>query len=171
MNTSMTRRRRVCGGFTLHEMAISTAIMTMVIAGSWNLFTMFQRSYNKTSLLSTSSSGASLGLERMVYGVGDNMGLREAATGSVVIVTNTLPASWTITFNSGNQYFQYTTNTQSIVDQSNKVICGHVVASRIVPSVSQQGATYGCTISVTVVENGGGRSDTNTMATFVQFRN
>jgi hypothetical protein len=160
----------VCGGFTLHEMMISTTIMTIVIVGSWNLFSLFQRSYNETSLLRTASSGASLGLERMVYGVGTNAGLREAATGSVVMVTNTLPASWQITFNGTNQYFRYSTNTQSIVDQSNKAICRHVVASQIVPSIPE-GFTNGCTISVTIVEKGGGRSDTNTMATFVQFRN
>ena len=169
MKPSGIKDRGSPAGFTLHEMAISMLIITMVIAGAWNVFTLFQRSYNETTLMRTAAARGSRGLELMIYGVGTNAGLREASTNNVSITTNA--ASWKITYMGTNLFFQYTTNTQSIVDQSGKTICTNLISSRLVPSVPRTSVTNGCTIALTVVEQGGGRVDTNAMSTFVQFRN
>ncbi len=153
--------RRISDGFTLAEMAISMGICTVVIAGMLSLFVVFLRSYNSTTLMRNISARASTGLERMVYGVGTNAGLREAAAANVVV---TYPSGgWQISYT--NLFFQYTTNTMTITDQSGKVICTNVIASTLTnDSVS-------CRVAVTVSESAGGRAYTNTMSTFVQFRN
>ena len=136
-------------------------IATVVIAGTLTLFTLFLRSYNSTTLMRNTSSRASLALERMVYGVGTNSGLREASTNSVTV---TYPSGgWKIAYT--NLYFQYTVGTSNITDQDGKTICTNVLSSSLSNYVK------GCRIWVTVSESAGGRSYTNTMTSFVQFRN
>jgi prepilin-type N-terminal cleavage/methylation domain-containing protein len=171
MKTSGIKARRFSGGFTLVEMAVSMAILTMVIVGAWDVFTLFQRSYNETTLMRMAAARASLALDRMVYGVSTNPGLREVQSSSVVI---TYPSGgWQIAYT--NIFFQYTTNLQCITwsnstSQSSKFICTNVIASTL--NCTTNGfTTNGCTIAVAVAEKGGGRIDTNTMTTFVEFRN
>ncbi|MGA2220447.1 MAG: prepilin-type N-terminal cleavage/methylation domain-containing protein [Verrucomicrobiia bacterium] len=178
MKPSGIKARRFSGGFTLVEMAVSMAILTMVIVGAWNVFTLFQRSYNETTLMRTAAARASLALDRMVYGVSTNPGLREVQSSSIVI---TYPSGgWKIAytnifFDQSNLFLQYTTNLQCITwsnstSQSSKFICTNVIASTL--NCTTKGfTTNGCAISVTVAEKGGGRIDTNTMTTFVEFRN
>ena len=161
MKTSKRDARRSSGGFTLAEMAVSMGIATVVIAGMLTLFISFLRSYNSTTLMRNTSSRASLALERMVYGIGTNAGLREASTNSVSV---TYPSSgWKIAYT--NLFFQYTVNTSNITDQAGKTICTNVISSSLTNYVR------GCRVWVTVTESAGGRSYTNSMTSFVQFRN
>lgn len=156
------RRRAKSAGDTLVEALISMSIGSVVIAGSLSLFTFFLRSYNMTTLVSNSAWRADFALERMVFGVGTNIGLR-AASASTVTVSQT-STNWTITYNT-NMVFRYTASTGKITDQSNKVICSNLVASSV------NFWTNGCDLSVTVVERGGGKTATNTMSSSVTFRN
>jgi prepilin-type N-terminal cleavage/methylation domain-containing protein len=160
--------RKSASGFTLVEMLISVSILTIVIVGTFNVFVQTIRSYNATSLMSVASKRASLALDRMVVGVGTNYGLREAQAASVV-VTSSGSTSWKVAYSNQSAafYFKYSGGTTNmIVDQSGKVICTNVVSS-----TAATNALGGCQISVTVAEKGGGRIMTNTMSTFVEFRN
>jgi len=161
MNTrGMIIRNSSCG-FTLAEMAVAMAIGSVVIAGMLSLFITFLRSYNSTSLMRDTSAYASTALERMVYGVGTNAGLREAQASSVTV---TYPSSgWQISYT--NLYFRYTPSTMKIIDQAGKNICTNVIYS------AATNYTVGCRIWVTVSESAGGHAATNAMSTFVQFRN
>ncbi|HUI08169.1 MAG TPA: prepilin-type N-terminal cleavage/methylation domain-containing protein [Verrucomicrobiae bacterium] len=148
-------------GFTLAEMAIAMAIGSVVIAGMLSLFVTFLRSYNSTSLMRDTSAYASSALERMVYGVGTNAGLREAQASGVTV---TYPSGgWQISYT--NLYFQYTPSSMKIADQTGKTICTNIIYS------AATNYTVGCRIWVTVSESAGGHSSTNAMSTFVQFRN
>jgi prepilin-type N-terminal cleavage/methylation domain-containing protein len=161
MKTLRTNTRRETDGFTLVEMMVSTAILTVVIAGTLTLFISFLRSYNATTLLRNTSARSSFALERMVYGVGTNMGLREATASDVSV---TYPSGgWKIAYT--NLFFQYTTNTVKITDQSGKTICTNVIYSTV------SNYTTGCRVWVTVAESAGGRTITNAMSSYVQFRN
>ncbi len=155
--------RRSSGGFTLVEMLISVSVLTIVVVGTFNVFVQTIRSYNATTLMRTSATRASLALDRMVYGVGTNNGLREAARASVT-VSNVSSTFWRLSF-TNSAYFQWSSTTKCITDQSGKTIGTNVITS----TLSTNGS--GCTISLSVAESGGGRIITNTMATFVQFRN
>ncbi len=156
---SILRRVR---GFTLVEALVSMSIGSVVIAGSLSLFIFFARSYNATTLVRNTSTKADFALERMVYGVGTNIGLRAASRSTVTLSSTS--TNWTITYNT-NFWFRYTASTGKIINQSSKLICSNVTAS----AVSLY--TNGCDISVTVVESAGGKKSTNTMSSYVAFRN
>jgi prepilin-type N-terminal cleavage/methylation domain-containing protein len=163
MKTRGHNLRKSASGFTLVEMLISVAVLTIVIVGTFNVFVQTLRSFNATTLMRTSAVRASNALDRMVYGVGTNNGLREAAQASVTI-SNVANTYWKIAYTNG-VYFQWSATNKFISDQSGKVIGTNIFAS----TLSTNGS--GCTISLSAVETGGGRIITNTMSTFVQFRN
>lgn len=163
MKIPRTSARKSLGGFTLVEMLISVSIMTIVIVGTFNIFIFYLRSYNATTLMRTSATRASLALDRMVYGVGTNYGLREAPHAGVTI-SNVASTFWKISY-TNNTYFQWSSASRCIIDQTGKKLGTNIVAS----TLSTNGS--GCTISLSVAESGGGRILTNTMSTFVQFRN
>jgi prepilin-type N-terminal cleavage/methylation domain-containing protein len=163
MKTPGMKTRGSTSGFTLVEMLISVAILTIVIVGTFNVFVQNLRSYNATTLMRTSAMRASMALDRMVYGVGTNNGLREVPKASVTI-SNVSSTFWRLSF-TNNAYFQWSGTNKLISDQSGKSIGTNIFAS----TLSTNGS--GCTISLSAVETGGGRIITNTMSTFVQFRN
>ena len=168
MKTSLLTGRRSSSGFTLVEMAVSFAIITIVTIGAFNVFVSFLRSYNSSTLMRTAAGRASTGMERMVYGVGTNCGLREAVAGSVA-VTYSNTTDWTLTYSnavdSAAKYFKYTTSRQMITDWAGKLICTNVISSTATDLAN------GCQITLSVAESGGGRVMTNSVMTFIQFRN
>ena len=143
-------------------------IVTIVTVGVFNVFISFVRSYNTSTLMRTASTRASLGLNRMVYGVGTNIGLREAGSISVA-VTYSNSTDWTLTYSnttdSTAKYFKYTTSKKSITDWAGKTICTNVISSTATDMAN------GCQITLSVAESASGRTLTNSMMTFVQFRN
>jgi Tfp pilus assembly protein PilW len=157
-----TRTLRSSGGFTLVEMCISMGILTLLTVAMFNVFWQVCKTYNETSLMSVTAKQSSMGLERMVYGVGTNDGLREAQASTVT--TTSTSSNWVLSYNTSLS-FTYTTNTHAIVDQSGKCIVSNLVSSTLT------NMTNGVQVSVSVAQSCGGRSLTNTMATFVQFRN
>jgi prepilin-type N-terminal cleavage/methylation domain-containing protein len=163
MKTPGMNTRRAASGFTLVEMLISVAVLTVVIVGTFNVFVQNLRSYNASTLMRTSATRASLALDRMVYGVGTNIGLREVPKASVTI-SNVSSTFWRLSF-TNSAYFQWSSANKCITDQSGKSIGTNIVTSTLGTNGS------GCTISLSVAESGGGRTITNTMTTFVQFRN
>lgn len=168
MKTSLLTGRRSSGGFTLVEVCVALTIVTLVTIGVFNVFLSFVRSYNTSTLMHTASTRASLGLNRMVYGVGTNCGLREAVASSVA-VTYSNTTDWTLTYSnavdSAVKYFKYTTGKKSITDWAGKTICTNVISSTATDLAN------GCQITLSVTESTGGRTMTNSMMTFVQFRN
>ena len=107
-------------------------------------------------------------MDRMVYGVGTNSGLREAVANSVA-VTYSNSTDWTLTYSnavdSAVKYFKYTTSKKLITDWSGKTICTNVISSTATDLAN------GCQITLSVAESASGRTMTNSMMTFVQFRN
>ena len=167
MNPHRSSHGSRAGGFTLVEALVATTIASLVLAGTMVLFITFLRSYRDTTLLSDTSIEASTGLERMVIGVGANLGLREASAKTVVV---SYPSNgWCIALTT-NLYFQYSPATKSITDQKGKTIASGVSTSSL--TYTTKGiVTNGCMISLTVLESGGGRTSSNVMTTYVQFRN
>jgi Tfp pilus assembly protein PilW len=184
MNTTNLNPRRSSDGFTPHrdtagftlaEALVASGIGSFVIAGMLILYLGFLRSYNDTTSLRNTSSHASMALERMVHGVGTNVGLFEASASTVTV---TYPSggwlcSYTNSFSAPPPYFmtfQWTPSTKLITDQSGQIICSGVITSSFT-CTTNSGAINGCNMSVTVAESSGGRSYTNVMNSFLQFRN
>jgi len=175
MNTSRKNIRPSVRGFTLVELMVATVLGSLVVYGSLVLFVTFIRFYNTTTLMRNTASAASLALERMIIGVGTNAGLREA-TAATVIFSNTANG-WLLTYNT-NLFFRYVASTQNITNNSGKLICANVATSSVTFFTGgADGAstniitTNACRISITVAQNAGGDTWTNTFITQVQFRN
>jgi prepilin-type N-terminal cleavage/methylation domain-containing protein len=162
MNVRNKTARRPAGGFTLVEMSMSMAILTLLTVGIFNVFYQVLQAYNETSLMSTTAVQASFALDRMVIGIGTNAGLREAQASTVT--TTSTSTNWQFSYNSGLS-FAYSANNHAIVDQSGNYVVSNLVASTLTNT------TNGVQISVSVAQSCGGRTLTNTMATFVEFRN
>jgi len=166
MNRFVPNTSRSRAGFTLVEMAMSMAIITIITIGLFDVFVFFLRSYNATTLMSTAAGRASSGVERMVYGVGTNIGLREAGSTTVsVTYTNGWVLTYTNLTDSARKSFTYSADKQMITDWAGKLICTNVVSSTVTDY------TTGCQITLAVAETGGGRVITNSVTTFVDFRN
>lgn len=146
-------------------------IGVFVVAGMMELYTGFLWSYRDTTSLRNTSSYASLALERMVHGVSGHAGLLGASASSVTVSN---PSSgWLCAYTNATKLsFQWTPSTKLITDQSGNTICSGVITSSFACTTNASlGVINGCNISVTVSESSGGRSYTNVMNTFVQFRN
>jgi Tfp pilus assembly protein PilE len=162
MTNGHKRPLRPFGGFTLVEMCVSMAILTLLGLAMWNVFWQVCQVYNKTSLMSLSSEQASFALDRMVIGMGTNYGLREAQASTVTATSTT--TNWQLSYTNGLS-FTYWASRASIVDQSNNTVVANLLTSTMTY------LTNGVQISVSVTQACGGVTVTNTMATFVQFRN
>ncbi|MDO9542560.1 MAG: prepilin-type N-terminal cleavage/methylation domain-containing protein [Kiritimatiellia bacterium] len=103
-------------GFTMLELMIAVGLFSLVIAGSLGVYIMCQRMWRATLLSMDTSRMASLAIQRMVYGVGTNGGLRAAA--SISVDTN-----W---HNSGSSnYWDTTTNSPPAAnDAVNDLVSG-----------------------------------------------
>ncbi len=80
---SMTRGGRVegrPGGFTLVEVMIALSLFGLVVAGTLGVFILCQRMWRATALQMETARLAGLAVDRMVYGLGSNNGLRGAAS-------------------------------------------------------------------------------------------
>jgi type II secretory pathway pseudopilin PulG len=162
MKIRATRALRSTSGFTLVEMCVSMGVVTLVTVAMFNVFYQVLQTYNETSLMSTTAVQASFALDRMVIGIGTNAGLREAQASTVT--TTSTSTNWQFSYNSGLS-FTYTASSQAIVDQSGDLIVSNLVGSTLT------NMTSGVQISVSVAQSCGGRTLTNTMGTFVEFRN
>ena len=69
--------------FTLLEVLIALALFGLVMAGTIEVYIMCNKVWHATSLSMDTSRMASLAIQRMVYGLGTNCGLRSAASISV----------------------------------------------------------------------------------------
>ena len=172
MNTSRKNIRPSVRGFTLVELMVATVLGSLVVYGSLVLFVTFIRFYNTTTLMRNTASAASLALERMIVGVGTNAGLREAVAATVTY-SNTANG-WLLTYNT-NLFYRYVASTQNITNDSGKLICTNVAASSVTFFTGGASTnvinTNACRISITVAQNAGGDTWTNTFITQVQFRN
>jgi len=153
---------------TLVEVMVATVIGALVVAGSLMLFVTFLRLYNTTTLMRNTGNAASRALDRMVYGVGSAAGLREAQA-STVTFSNTANGGWVLTYNT-NLFFQYFGNSQTISNDTGNLICANVTASSVTIFTNKT-TPNACRISLSVAQNAGGDTWTNTFTTSVQFRN
>jgi type II secretory pathway pseudopilin PulG len=162
MTPSRNDKRRRRQGFTLVEVMVSIFIVMLTLAAALALFISYRHTWVVASLARVTSSETSAGLERIVYGVGTNSGLREAMLSTV---SASYPAGgWQLDYNT-NRFLSYSPATSDIVDENGNVICDNVIDSDLVFT------NRGCLVSITTGSQGGGRTATNMMSSFIQFRN
>lgn len=172
MNESRTYGHPNAAGFSLIELLVGTVVGSIIVAGSLVLLVTFLRFYNTTTLMRSTANAASLAIERMVIGVGTNSGLREA-NASTVTFTN-MSNGWLLTYNT-NLFYRYVSTTKVITNDTGMLICTNVAAASITCFTYSYSTnvviTNACRISISVAQNAGGDTWTNTFITQVQFRN
>ncbi len=112
----MSRTRQYTGpnAFTLIEIMMGLSIFIMIIAGTLTVYLTCQRVWYSTSLYMEATHEANMGLSRMVYGVGTNGGLREAAK---------------LSLNTAMRGYLYTTNYPVPADSPLQYVQQHPWAS------------------------------------------
>lgn len=81
-----TRRKTGKLGFTMTELMIAAAIFSLVSAGVISLYLACQRAWYATTLNIHAAREVNMGLNKIVYGMGTNLGMRAAI--SVKLYTN-----------------------------------------------------------------------------------
>jgi len=168
-------RRTNRHGFTLLELMIALAVFSLVMAGVVPGFIMCLKSWALTSVQLEASERASFALQRMIYGVGSQYGLRSACAASIVVTNSGL--NWTVSYTDivGNaSSFSFVNTNQQITytgpDTTNAP--GYSVVGKYISFASVTNTASGLNIYVTaVVSNGVRYVATNAMSTFISYRN
>jgi prepilin-type N-terminal cleavage/methylation domain-containing protein len=158
-------------GFTLVELLVAAGIAAVCVTGVTALLIAANRVWYSTSVDAKASTEASEIIEKMVYGVGTNRGLRSAQASTVNVTTSA--TGWTIFYappGLGTNYFTYSVAAKAIY-YSRNVLATNNVVGRDVASAVLRAYTNGLTMTVTVARVEGRFSATNRMATFVRYRN
>ena len=159
MNSSNHQHK---AGFTLPEVMITTVIVGLVILGAFSVLLLQQKMWVHATLRMDTSRSASLVLERMVYGAGNNSGLR-AATAEDLVLEEWNNGDWRIKYDGNRQYW-YTGATDRILDEGGPLFENISDSTAVVTN-------GGVEIMVAVQDFGDGRPLTSRMSTFIQFRN
>ena len=154
-------------GFTLVEILVATALFGLVVAGAIGVYIMCNKLWHATSLGMQTARESSLGLSRMVYGVGTNSGLRSA---SAAMLVKSNDGSWRITVSNlsgGVKYLTYNRGQSNIsFPDTNSIICNNVSTSGVTTNLHD---TIG--IQLTVAKQKGFFKSSNTVSTLVKMRN
>ncbi len=75
-------------GFTLVEVLIGSLVATMVMAGAVTTFSLHQRIWRKAEIRMEADYDANAAMHRVVYGTGEQRGLRAATADTIAVATN-----------------------------------------------------------------------------------
>jgi len=157
-------------GFTLVELMVTMSILLLVLSAAFSIYIMHQKLWRLNSLIMNTSQDSSLALEKLVYGVHFTPGLREAERDSVVVRQWPTTGKWRIIFDTPSK-----TRRRFVYDPLRDQVRGNsrmfgVLVENVLDSTLVE-TNNGVEVSIQVLDTIGGKSWTNEMTTFVQFRN
>lgn len=172
MNSDTNFCCRDVRGFTLPEVLMATGILSMVMAGAFAVYLSSQKMWYSTSLAMETSYDASLILEKMVYGVGLNSGLRsaESSTASVSPSGNDWVLSY-VTPDGMTNYYNYNNALGQISYSNTGTVSNGLTVGENIASAAVTNEGDGLVIALKVGRSKGMFSSTNDTITFVKFRN
>jgi len=159
-------------GFTMVEMMMATFISGLVLAGAFAVYIAGQRSWHVTSIEMDTSLEASAALQKIVYGVGNYHGLRVAEDDSVSVSNST--GGWTVSYRVPDgitNTYEYNSGTKLIRYRDNPSSGQWLTIARGVDSSTVTRNGSGLNISISYSEQRGNFSASNSLNTFVAFRN
>lgn len=171
MNMNTNFFHRDIRGFTLPEIMMTVGIFGLVMAGTFAVYLSSQKMWHSISLAMETSFDTSLILEKMVYGVGLNSGLRSAESSSVSVIPS--GSDWTLSYVDPDD----TTNSVNYdsalgqISSSNSGTTNSSIIGRNIVSAAVTNTGDGLSIAIKVGKSKGMFSSTNEMSTFVKFRN
>jgi len=151
-------------GFTVVESMIAMGVSMFIIAGLLTVFIACNHYWHRTSLaLSTNRKGTQC-LERIVYGVGTNIGMR----GAYWVTNRATSANWRLQSSNyyGEVWYVYDRTNQNVIFSNAHENC--IIGRYIVDS--QVSTTNGLGVSLTVRQTDGRYACSNTLSTYVKLR-
>ena len=159
-------------GFTLVEVMMAVFVTSLVLAGAFSVYIAGQGSWHVTTLELDTSIEASQALQKMVYGVGNQYGLRVAEKDSVNVASSN--GGWFISYRVPDgitNRFEYDSLSGIIRHSSHPQSGQWLTIARGVTSSSIARQGPGINVSISYAEERGQFAASNTMRTFVAFRN
>jgi len=146
------------------ESMIAMGVSIFIIAGLLTVFVVCDQYWHRTSLtLSTIRQGNQC-LEKMIYGVGTNIGMR----GAYWVTNRATSTNWQLQSSNyyGQVWFIYDRTNQNIIfsNACENYVIGHQIVD------SQVSSTNGLSISLTVQQSDGRYATSNTLSTYVKLR-
>ncbi|MDD4872845.1 MAG: prepilin-type N-terminal cleavage/methylation domain-containing protein [Kiritimatiellae bacterium] len=160
-------------GFSLTEVMLATSVFAMVMAGTMAVYFASNRSWYSSDVQMRCMREADMILQKMVYGIHGSNGLRSAIYTNVVFAVT--GALWSVTYSTPDGYdgnFTYKPADQVIrftdmsVSNAVPLTIGENVRTSSVTMV-----TNGLNIMVRVGLEDGRFVATNTLTTYVRYRN
>lgn len=164
-----TGRRQSKSGFTLAEIMVASGVLLFVITGAIAVYISSLWIWNSTTVTVDASQEASKVLMKIVYGVGTNMGIR-AALGSTVNTDGSQMLGYTASGGESN-LFVYYPSAKCILYSHGGADEQPVMIATNVTAFSAINMTNGITLQISIVKRDGRFVATNTMRTFVKYRN
>ena len=160
------------GGFTVTEILVATSLMAMVLAGSYSVFFVANRSWFAGDVQMRCAREADMVLQKMTYGAVGSNGLRSAIFTNVsVAITG---AQWSVTYltpDGGRYKFANDPSTHVIQYYDLVLSNGAVTIGANVATSTVAVVTNGLNIMVQVAINDGRFGATNAMTTYIRYRN
>jgi len=151
---------------------MAVLISSIVLAGAFAVYISGQRSWYITTLELDTSIEASQALEKIVYGIGEQYGLRVAESDSVLIGSSN--GGWFISYKVPDgitNRFEYVSSSGIIRYSSNPGAGQWLTIARGVTSSSVAKQGNGISLSISYAEQRGNFAASNAVSTFVAFRN
>jgi len=158
-------------GFTLAEIMVSLAVFSLVVAGAAPVYIMCSRTWYKSTLSTRAASETSMALEKLVYGMGLQYGLRSAVATSVVVTAT--GSDWVVRYvnsEGGTNRFSYDASGTVLRYLGSAAAAWTLVGSNITACVVSN-TSVGMSLTVTTGITEGRYSVTNTMYTYMSYRN
>jgi len=159
-------------GFTLAELMMAVAISSIVLAGAFAVYISGQKIWHTTTLEIDTSSEASDAIQKIVYGIGAQGGIRGSLRNSVNVTSSS--NGWTISYvlpDGPTNYYEYN-HSAGTLRHSHSMAGGQwYTIAKGITSASAVDTGAGLRLSVCQARQNGQFSASNTMSTFVAYRN
>jgi len=167
--------RKLCrsqrnGGFTLAEIMVAAGVLLFVVTGAIGIYISSLWIWNSTTVTVDASQEASKILAKIVYGVGTNTGIRaaQASTVNASVYDGSFMLGYTAPGGESNLFIYYPSAQCIVHSHGNDE---PVMIGTNVVAFSANNATNGITLQISVAKREGHFVSTNTVSTFVKFRN
>ncbi len=169
MNMRNHSRHSQSSGFTLVEVMIASAISTMIMVGLITFFISTYSYWSGVNLRMEADSDVNIAMSRLIYGMGDRLGLRAAAIESVAISRGA--GGWAVNYDTGGFTPQTNSFTYSVAGRSLKFNPGNQIAGRDIADAQLTLASGVLTLRLRVDKTQGKLEASREIVTKVNFRN
>lgn len=159
-------------GFSLTEMMMAVGIFGLVIAGTLSATLICSKSWYESDIQMRCMQKGNMAVQRLVYGAYGSNGIRSAISSNILI--SATGANWKInyhTIDGANYEYQYTPDEDRMLYCDFSTGSNFVQIASNITSCAMSSTADGVSFDVTASLQDGRFYSTQTISTFVKFRN